>query len=322
MKFIKKIKPFFNVEWKDPLDWVSLIILLLVFSTIVLRSVSIDLHYDEAYSYMNTGRIQDVWKIYQFRIANTHIINSLAMTVTTLFFPYNDFMIRLPNLITSIFFLFTALNLSKLYKNRLLLFSLLVLFHFMITFMAQARGYGMSAAFLLASFFVYKNKEQFNSPFNWIAILLLLSFYSNYVALFPAAAFAGYIWMTDLKFKTPPFSKKQNYKYGGFTLLGIYGFFSVTKEGKPLYGDYEGNFFKAVPIDFVELFSPSLEFSQLAVSIISVVFAILVLILFFKKKIIPAAFSVTLAFVVITALSFISGKPLPTGRVLIPFWPF
>lgn len=319
---LQSLKPFFNFNLRSLTDVISILMALSVLGYIIFRAIHKDIQYDEAYTYLNTGRLRNFWRIYQFRIANTHIVNSIAVAFFTALTPFNDFMIRVPNLISSAFYLAVAISLSKQYKGRFLVLGLLLFLPLMADFMAQARGYGMSMTFLLAAFFVHKNQSEFSKPLQWIVVLLLLAFYSNYVALFPAAALVLFIWVFDLKLKKPEFTKKFWSWSIGLFLLGVYGFFSVTKEGKPLYGDYEGNFFKAVPTDLIHSFNPNAVFNENIAVYSSIVFALLIIALLLKKKRLTAGFVTLLAFSVITLLSFVSQKPLPTGRVLLPFWPF
>ena len=151
--FIRKLKPFFNFSIKSFEDVLCLIIGILVLGVIVFMAATRNLTYDEAYTYMDTGRIQGVWKMYRFGIANTHVLNSLLMSITTLFAPFNDFAIRLPNIITSAIYISIAISFSKKYRNQLLVFGLLVLFYYQVTFISLGRGYGMSVTFMLAAFF-------------------------------------------------------------------------------------------------------------------------------------------------------------------------
>lgn len=276
---------------------------------------------DEAYTYMNTGRIQDFWQMYQFRIANTHILNSLMMVVSTLFFTYSDFAIRFPNVLLSIIYVCISFSLSKLYRNRLLLFGLLTLFYFMLTFMAQGRGYGMSATFILAALFVYHSKDKFRDRHLWIAFLLILAIYANYVAIAPSIALAAYYFFFDLKRKIPAIPKKTKRWIIALVVIGLYGFFFVTLEGKPLYGAYEAGFFEAIPFEYLKLFSPEFAYSLPVVTAISIGIALIIVLLFILKKQVPYGIMILTTFGLIALMAFVGSKPLPTGRVLIPFWP-
>lgn len=318
---LKKLKPFFNLSLNNLEDFICVILGVFVLGIVVLRAWSYDITYDEAYTYMNTGRIQDFWKMYQFRIANTHVLNSLMMTVSTLFFPYNDFAIRLPNVLMSIIYVSIAFSISKKYKNRLLTFGLLILFHFMLEFMAQGRGYGISATFILAALYVYQSKDKFQNFHLWIAYLLILSFYANYVAIAPATALILYLFFKDFKRKIPAISKKNKRWITGLVVLGLYGFFSVSLDGKPLFGAYHAGFFEAIPYTYNKLFSPNIRMSLSVVTTLTLAYVSIVIVLIFLKKAMPYGTIALITFSIIVFMAFIANKPLPTGRVLIPFWP-
>lgn len=321
-EFGKKLEPFFDLKIKSFEDVVSVLLGTVVFVWVVFQAAYMDMTYDEAYTYMNTGRIQDVWKIYQFRIANTHVLNSLLMTLTTLFFPYNDFAIRLPAVLLAGFYISTAISLSKQFKNRLIFLGLLLLFYYFTTYLSMARGYGMSAAFLLASIFVYKNKNLFNQWYLWLAYLFLLAMYANYVAIPIILVMGAYIFVFDFKWKLPEIPKKKLRWILGLFLLGVYGFFSVTREGKPLYGAYEEGIIEAIPYDFISRFLGNPELQVEYITPITFLIVGLVVIFFFVSKFNNPIGIITIGtFTLIIVMAWIGNKPLPTGRVLLPFWP-
>lgn len=318
---LKSIKPFFKFEFRTAADVISLLLGLFVLTILVFRAYCYDITYDEAYSYLNTGRIQNFWKMYQFRIANTHIVNSLLMAISTLFFPYTDFAIRVPNLLTSILYLGIAFTIARQYKLQLLTFGLLTTFHFLLVFMAQGRGYGMSATFILAALFVYKNKSLFKSFHLWIIYLLILAFYSNYVAIAPMVAMLLYLFLNDFKRRIPSLGKKNTSWIVGLIVVGLYGFYSVTREGKPLYGAYQSHFLEAISMEYLNLFWPSHGISLLAVTWLSIGAALIIVTALFLRKEVPFGTMALITFAIIVCMAYVGQKPLPTGRVLLPFWP-
>jgi hypothetical protein len=320
--FWKKLAPFFDFSIQSVEDLLSLLLGIFVLGVIVFQAATLELSYDEAYTYMNTGRIQDFWKMYQFRIANTHVLNSLLMTVTTLFTPYSDFAIRLPNVLSAACYLSIAIAFSKRFKHQLLIVGLLSLFYFQVSFMSLGRGYGIAAMFLLAALFVYHSKESFKRYHIWIAFLFVLAFYSNYVAIAPIAATAIFIFFYDYQRKFPEFKKKELRWLIGLFVVGLYGFFSVTLKGKPLYGAYEKGFFEAIPFEYLFLFLGGENPLTLgAVTVLSLAFLVAILVLFVLKKGIRFGIITILTFIIVALMAAVGDKPLPTGRVLIPFWP-
>ncbi len=320
--FLETLKPFFNLKVNSLEDAISLFLGIGVFGVIVFQAIFVDVTYDESYTYLNTGRIQDVWKIYQFRIANTHILNSVLMTFSTLLLPYNNIAIRLPSVLISAFYISVAISLSKRFKNSLTVLGLLLLFYFVIEFMALGRGYGMCATFILATIFVFKNKNQFKSFHLWVVYLLLLAIYANYVAIVTAFAIVAYLFIFYYKWKIPETTKKHKRWIIGLLAVALYGFYSVTLAGKPLYGAYNQSFYEAIPLNLTEMFLGINHFSLSLIKWSSVVFAVVVINIFIFSHHKNQIGIITLfTFSVISLLAWLGDKPLPTGRVLIPFWP-
>ncbi len=321
-EFLKKLKPFFDFSIKNLEDVISVLAGLSIFSIIVFGAYFSDITYDEAYTYLNTGRIQDVWKIYLFRIANTHLLNSLLMTVTTLFFPYADFALRLPSVLISGIYVAISISFSKKFKNRLVVLGLLLLFYYVVEYMTLARGYGMSATFILAALFVYKEKNQFLQYHIWVVYLFMLALYANYVAIVPFGIMVAYMFVVDFKFKLPEISLKNKRWIIGLGGLALYGFYSVTKAGKPLYGAYTQTFFEAVPQDVLVRFFDvdSLPIQMVTIGTILVTTVIIGLYLIYRKTN-PVGMITVITFLAIFLVSWVGSKPLPTGRVLVPYWP-
>ena len=99
--------------------------------------------------------------------------------------------------------------------------------------------------------------------------------------------FATYIFVVDYKLKLPEVPKKTRNWIVGLFVLSIYGFFSVTREGKPLYGAYNKNFFEAIPLDYFSRFIEELDFVSVYVMWITfflVFFIILMVFLINKEK--------------------------------------
>lgn len=127
------------------------------------------------------------------------------------------------------FYISTAISFSKTVKNRLIFLGLLLLYYFLIEYFSMARGYGMSAAFILASIFVYKNQEKFTKPQLWLSYLFLLAIYANYVAIPFVMVFATYIFVVDYRLKLPEVPKKTRNWIVGLFVLSIYGFFPLPE---------------------------------------------------------------------------------------------
>ncbi len=300
--------------------WLQVIIATALFAYLIIQVWLFPITYDEAYTYLNLGRWQDAYKIFLFRIANNHVLNSMLMVFTTVGFPYNPVAIRLPALIAALLYLGLAIAASQRYRASLLVFSLLVGNYFIFHFMGLARGYGMSATLILAAYLIWKDEHKLPQSDLVICYLLIAAFYANFVAL--VVLLVMLVWMSLSSWQFFPFWKRKHLITIGILLLvGVIGFFKVTGEGKPLFGAYQSSFSEAVITDYIA------QFTGLALpGALGSLIAVLVLIAygyaqFWKGKPLPITLHLILIMSVIAFMAFLTGKPLPTERVLIPFWP-
>ena len=75
-----------------------------------------------------------------------------------------------------------------------------------------------------------------------MAFLFVLAFYANYVAITAIVATAIYMFFKDFNRKFPDFKKKELRWLIGLFAVGVFGFYTVTREGKPLFGAYTQGF--------------------------------------------------------------------------------
>lgn len=117
-------------------------------------------------------------------------------------------------------------------------------------------------------------------------------------------------------------------KYFGWVVFflitwGYLGFvFSqVAAEGKPLFGYQNLNFFQAIPISFAKMFTSNPFREQvLLVSVFLLLLSGLVVNIKHMEKI-PFTVMLLLLFTITYGVAFLTHKPLPTDRVLLPFYP-
>lgn len=322
MKRIQSLKPFFDFKLRQPADLLCLLLAAVLGGLLVFNAFGFGLTYDEAYTYLNLGRISDAYKIFLFRIANNHVLNSLLITVSTLFFPFNEFAIRLPSLLFGLLYLFLSISVSKTFRNRFIVFGLLVSSYFLLSFFSLGRGYGMSACLVLAALYVYQSRERFKNYYLWIAYLFILGFYANFVAIAPLAGMLIYLFVFEFKLRLPSVPKKHYYLIGGLLAFGLWGFFLVTKSGNPIYGAYDTSFSEAIGGSFLKEFSRFLNPSSQFLSALTMGFSILTigLFIFFKHRV-KFSMITLITFLLVLIMAKIGDRPLPTGRVLLPFWP-
>lgn len=144
--------------------------LLLLAAYLTIRAFSVAIIMDEAttlYSFImkdNWFPNSEDWN------ANNHMLNTLLGIYSTKVFGYSELALRLPNLIAGFLYLFYAYLWSKRVKetiNAVTLFVGLAGSQFVLDFFGLSRGYGLSIAFTLVSWFHlslwWRNRGAFNS---------------------------------------------------------------------------------------------------------------------------------------------------------------
>ncbi|MCE3277841.1 MAG: hypothetical protein K0S44_32 [Bacteroidetes bacterium] len=123
---------------------------LLLFLYVAVRANNLSLTYDEIISFetLNGFSLSTMGES-----ANYHILNSLLMKASTALLGDSAFVIRLPNVLAFIIYLFASIKIATLikpeYKTYILV--LLTAMPFLLDFFSLARGYGMGLAFMLLS---------------------------------------------------------------------------------------------------------------------------------------------------------------------------
>ena len=101
------------------------------------------------------------------RSANHHVLNTSLMYVFSSFFGDSEFSLRLPNILSFLFYLVFCFYILKESKNIFLIYFgafLLLINPFLIEFFSLARGYGLAVGFFLpALYFLLKEKKDRNS---------------------------------------------------------------------------------------------------------------------------------------------------------------
>jgi hypothetical protein len=160
-------------------------VLLLGYS--VSRAVLISITHDESCTYLWFVP-ESFMQIVSLHIpkAGNHIINTLAIKLSTSIFPDNEFFVRLPNLIAHFFYLLFSILFLKRFRNPILFIGGFILLNFnpyMLEYFALGRGYGLSLAFLAGSvfWFVKYNENNKNQHLYLTLILGALSAISNFI---------------------------------------------------------------------------------------------------------------------------------------------
>ena len=129
---------------------------LLVFVYVVLRALYVPTFHDEAATIFHYLVPEKFLPYEAHWDANNHILNSALAYYCYKWFGFELIWIRLPNVLSFLIFGFYAIRMSANFKSqlvRVLAFLALITAAFPLEFFAQARGYGMSMAFLFGAIF-------------------------------------------------------------------------------------------------------------------------------------------------------------------------
>jgi hypothetical protein len=289
------------------------------------RAATTGITYDEAVTYMTNS--QALNGFLKLRFANNHPINSLLIYFSTYISgqSYNEFAIRFPALLAFGIYLFISYKLSRRLRFPYFPFSLLVLNYYLNEFFGLARGYGLAATFILLAMYVYSTNRKSEKKIILTLCILTLASATIYSTLVVIASFSLYIAFVEIGISKIWGFAKNNFIYLlliTFVCLYLaYSFSRVTADGLPLFGAYDRNFLKAIPLSFADMFTHS-AVRKIILVLIGVIILIGGLISQIKHlEKIPFTVIILLNFLLTYLLAVVFQKPLPTARILLPIYP-
>ncbi|MBR4826153.1 MAG: hypothetical protein IKZ86_15265 [Spirochaetaceae bacterium] len=302
----------------------------------IIRAATTGITEDEAWTYLHWVHHNplDVLKYLNiketfFTTGNNHILNSFLISFLELFFHhnYNEFVIRLPNVISYIWYLLFAYLITKDTKYKYLNFSLLVLNYGVNEFFGLARGYGMACAFVLGG--IYFFKKYLLQKKNY---LLTLSYLSLLTACYASTAslivFASIICVSFLSL----FRDNQFFKYALnqiffllpiviATLIIIRYHFLMTKDDPTIYCGPTGSFYSDVLESLLNVYGFNKRLISHAINL-SILFSIVIIAREFDKlKNSYIILTGGVFFLFFIGLTKVTNQPWMTGRCLIPSMP-
>ncbi|MBV6485539.1 MAG: hypothetical protein KFKLKKLM_02109 [Flavobacteriales bacterium] len=178
--------------------WLIILAYLLLFIYVVIRANNLSFTHDESLSYAilfdNPMAIQT---------ANNHILNTLFMWLSSLFFGNSEIALRLPNVLSFVLYLGASFAIFKASKNGWLmaLGSCLILLNpFLIDFFSLARGYGISlGCMMLSLYFFLRNGFNYHTFNDFIKDYKLTITFGS-LAVFANLAIINYLIATILIF--------------------------------------------------------------------------------------------------------------------------
>ncbi len=311
----------------------------LLFASIVIKAASSDLTWDEAWTYLFYGRTPLGFTRLDY--ANDHPLNSILIWASTRMFGNSEFIIRIPNVLAGGLYLYSSAKLIGAVRGKLLAFALCVLQPYLLDYFALARGYGIAAALvqfgLIMHFFGPRSRPRLMLG---ACLLASLTVFSTVVVVY--ALVGSMIVVGVRKPFTQPSSRARAESspltlplegngrgeavglalaFGALGLLPVAGLLHVSREGLPLYGSTAG-FFDAMLRGVARMYVPDAWSTALAVAIL---LAVLALLLGDARSMSSRAATLTLASAGALGATWLAarvgGKPLPTGRLLLPFLP-
>jgi hypothetical protein len=174
---------------------IATVSVLLLFYT-AYRAATLSFTYDESLSF-NMYSASDFMDIVSYSppSSNNHMLNSLLIHYISLIFGNDDFLFRVPSVLSHLAYLVFTYRISKMSGNRLVTLFGFLLFNmnpFMLDFFSLARGYAMSLAFTSAG--LYFMMRYIRSGKNWYLAILLSCLFMGVLSNFTLIIlFAGVV---------------------------------------------------------------------------------------------------------------------------------
>lgn len=161
---------------------IYLVLTLAIFAYLAIRSVTVGIVNDEALSFLNYMRTGNIFPFTtnHHLSANNHILNSLLGWLSYKLFGIDEWVIRLPNLLSFALYSWAIYHIGLSLKSnitRWLFWTFLFGGHYLLEFFAYSRGYGISLAFLSASILFLIRASKDNSkvfPQLFYSLLMLV----------------------------------------------------------------------------------------------------------------------------------------------------
>jgi hypothetical protein len=294
-----------------------------VFAVIVIKAASADLTWDEAWTFLHYGR--DPLGFTRLDLANDHPLNSLLVWASTWLFGNSEFIIRIPNVLAGGLYLAAAARLVRGVRLKPLAFAVCALQPYLIDYFSLARGYGLAVALvqcgLIAGFFAGTGRRRLATMLGCCA-LASFSIFSTVMALYALiVAHLVDAWRHRRETGGVVSGLRVSVAFGTLGLVPIAGLLWVSRAGVPLVGSDAG-FFDAIPRAIAAMYVPDRWAVTVAILGLLALAGMLLSAapsLGRRATVLLTASALCLATAWLAAWAL--GKPLPSGRVLLPWLP-
>ena len=296
------------------------------FTVALMRSINMGITCDEAITYLTY--INKNWLLNLQLIANNHLLNTILIQiiVSVTKIKYNEFILRIPNLIIYLIYLYYSYKIStKLYKNSYSLATVLLLNYSVNEFASVARGYGMASSFVLAALYYYKLyiKSNDSKQFKLAVYSLLLACFSNTICLIISFIFIADFLIRNIKNKNLKKFIIQNQvftilSYFFFLIFFFYHIFVYLNDKFINYAYCSKDIFSCLIYSKFNYYGLGF-INKYIVGVLFLLFVILLIISVSKKYKKDNLFYMSFAlYFVLMILKYVLKFNFPTGRTMIP----
>lgn len=281
----------------------------------VIRASSAGLMYDEAVTYLWYARPENF--LGGGQLLNNHWLNTFLIFILDIISGnrFNDFIIRLPNLIFLVFYCYGAYLISSKLRFKYLIFTLFLLNYYLFCLFCNARGYGIAAScMLLACYFLisFENTHAKGS-FNFFIVFSCLAVLANGICIYSTITLLAVLL---IRLHSISFIKEHLLpiviQCSVCICMGIFLIY-VTRTGYPVFSGGSTKFILSI--------GDSL-FPERFFSILFSLCVALILIYSYFKGIRSSFTYACLLYVLVACLSnSIFGKNFPVERESLPFYP-
>lgn len=296
--------------------------LLVIFSTLLIcllfvKAGSTPLTYDEAYSFLYFVTEGDFFSV---ALANNHPLNTFLMWALSQL-GESEIILRMPNIFSGIVFIIFACFLALKTEIKIFAFCLLTLCPYLFEFFTLGRGYGISATLTFCAFVLHFFGHSVPKPSLSISILLICSAFSYYPMIIVCGLFGCCLLYKFWR------GAERRLALTCFSLLFLGSLFplwamrEVSLKGKPLHGSTHSDIFEIFGqfLGVRDTFDPNVGiYGTIACLILFTPFPLLKQLSRVTREM--SAISLSSLFLFLS-IAYFSERPLPTGRLLVPFLP-
>jgi hypothetical protein len=284
----------------------------------IARAANICITYDEAGTYINYVRTGFITGTLSRQFLNNHILNSLLIRLVCFITQtrYNEFFIRLPNLIFYCVYILFAYRIAKSSPHRYFIFILCVSNYYLNEFFGLARGYGMAAACMLGTFYYFdllRNDTDNKKVLHKFFLMAALAALSNGIVLY---TIFGLLVVTVIKYRIN-ILKLSLCPYFLVFLFSVVFVVIMGRQGRPVAST--NNFFESMTLAVFGTFTFHVYTITMGVSVL---FLLLMIYTLLKTRFTNDYALIYIIFAFVSLFSnAVFHRGYPISREMIPFYP-